>query len=58
MYHSRLVILRNMFSVTTKDLPKIIIKNKSNKAPRELCMICLSSKKCPFNEVKICFPNK
>ena len=62
MYHSRLVSLRNMFSLNKKTCESLFKYKKeiydNNKPIGEVCMMCLSNKQCPFNENKICFPNK
>ena len=62
MYHSRLVTLRNMFNIKTKDLRKIVFKkNKIQDDPKdtiETCIKCLTKDRCSFNQNQICFPNK
>lgn len=65
MFHTRLKLLQNMFNIKVKKQlytkPSIVpskfkFYSDTNIDIKEICLICLSNNKCPFNEKKICFP--
>ena len=69
MFHTRLKLLQNMFNIKVKKQlymkPSIVYSNSNSYSKysdetnidiKDICLMCLSNNKCPFNQKQLCFP--